>query len=667
MLLSTIFFLAVQISGVIACSDCYGPSQPGQHERLVRRMQPEALNATTSPRGPLEWGQINFLQTTDTHGWLAGHLKERNYGADWGDFVSFVKHMRQKADRLHVDLLVVDTGDLHDGNGLSDVTTPDGLISDAIFSEIDYDLLAIGNHELYVTEVAYQSYANISKPFGERYLTSNVQLLNRETGQFQDFGSKYRYFITKHGLRIMAFGVLFDFTGNSNVSRVTKAEDMVKESWFKNAVNSRRPIDLFVVIGHNAVRPTASSSTFGTVYKAIRAMRPDIPIQTFGGHTHVRDFVVYDEMSTGLEAGRYCETLGWLSLTGIKSPTFIGSMHPRGVPNPVKKAVKPRTQEQDPSIDRKRSSLTYARRYLDWNRLTFAYHAPKSQDGTFDTPHGLEVTGDITKSLKGLNLTYIFGCAPKTYCQSCKPFGAEGSIYKLVQTALATTVVNPSRADTPRLILINSGTIRFDLVQGPFTVGDSYIVSPFENAFQFIPDVPYSVASKVLGVLNNGPWQKRYVETYPVPSWTGEDVCVDPPYTAMQGRSEGHQSNSFTRREMAPPIIYPGYTTVDDFGTDGDDTPHSKLPYFRSENDVQANASFPTDGSMPKTVDVVFSDFIGVKYVLPALMKSGGNYTAADIQLYLPKTFTSHSVLPAYAMKAWQENVPNCPVGEGVQ
>lgn len=32
------------------------------------------------------------------------------------------------------------------------------------------------------------------------------------------------------------------------------------------------------------------------------------PIQAFGGHTHIRDFTVYDSMSTGLESGRYCET-----------------------------------------------------------------------------------------------------------------------------------------------------------------------------------------------------------------------------------------------------------------------------------------------------------------------------------------------------------------------
>ncbi|TKA29953.1 hypothetical protein B0A49_13873, partial [Cryomyces minteri] len=77
---------------------------------------------------------------------------------------------------------------------------------------------------------------------------------------------------------------------------------------------------------------------------------------------------------------------------------------------------------------------------------------------------------------------------------SCKPFGAPGNIFPLLQTALAATVINQSRAGIPRLILINTGSIRFDLVKGPFTYDDSFIVSPFIDAFEFIPNVPYSIA-----------------------------------------------------------------------------------------------------------------------------------------------------------------------------
>jgi 2',3'-cyclic-nucleotide 2'-phosphodiesterase (5'-nucleotidase family) len=98
------------ITTVRACGDCSAPQNEVVQTRLVRRMQPDAQNASSGPKTPLEWGQINFLQTTDTHGWLEGHIKEKNYGADWGDFVSFTSHMKKKAGELGVDLLLIDTG-----------------------------------------------------------------------------------------------------------------------------------------------------------------------------------------------------------------------------------------------------------------------------------------------------------------------------------------------------------------------------------------------------------------------------------------------------------------------------------------------------------------------------------------------------------------------------
>lgn len=110
----------------------------------------------------------------------------------------------------------------------------------------------------------------------------------------------------------MAYGVLFDFTGNSNVSKVIKAADMVKQPWFQETLNFTKTIDLFVVIGHNPVRTTVSSSTIGTVFSAIRKVHPDVPIQAFGGHTHIRDFVVYDNKATGLESGTYHQ-MGYIS------------------------------------------------------------------------------------------------------------------------------------------------------------------------------------------------------------------------------------------------------------------------------------------------------------------------------------------------------------------
>ena len=55
----------------------------------------------TPPTCPLEWGDVNILHTTYTHGWLLGHQKvsfpEPNYSGDFGGFASFISHMKQTA------------------------------------------------------------------------------------------------------------------------------------------------------------------------------------------------------------------------------------------------------------------------------------------------------------------------------------------------------------------------------------------------------------------------------------------------------------------------------------------------------------------------------------------------------------------------------------------
>lgn len=98
--------------------------------------------------------------------------------------------MKQKARTMDVDLLLIDTGDLHDGAGLSDATAdlPNGVngqVSNPIFENIDYDILTIGNHELYVSEISYETFSQFSKVYGDRYLTSNVQIYNPSSGAYE--------------------------------------------------------------------------------------------------------------------------------------------------------------------------------------------------------------------------------------------------------------------------------------------------------------------------------------------------------------------------------------------------------------------------------------------------------------------------------------------------
>jgi 2',3'-cyclic-nucleotide 2'-phosphodiesterase (5'-nucleotidase family) len=199
---------------------------------------------------------------------------------------------------------------------LSDATLPNGIVSNLIFENVDFDLLTIGNHELHRFKIAYEHFNQFSKSYGAKYMTSNVEIPNPSTGRYEYIGSQYRYFTTPRGqhllryyystnyftgLRIITFRVHFDFNG-SNATRITKASDMVTQQWFIDAVNYVKPIDIFVVLGHNPFRSSTALGTLDLVYREIRKMKPDIPIQIFGGHTHMRDFI-YDDKATGLEAG----------------------------------------------------------------------------------------------------------------------------------------------------------------------------------------------------------------------------------------------------------------------------------------------------------------------------------------------------------------------------
>lgn len=473
------------------------PTNQQDDKQLSRRMQPDAQDVL--PKRQLEWGQINFIHTTDLHGWYEGHMKERNYRADWGDFISFIRHMRDRARQLKVDLLVVDTGmlifrdcfvketkinprlcfkkgDLHDGAGLSDVTKPDGLETDELFKITDFDLLTVGNHELMDAGLPNATHMNLAKHFGEKYITSNVYVNDTSMNATDPvpIGSLFHKLTAPNGLRIMAFGVLFDMNPPAKDTQIHLAKDMVNEDWFKTAVD-QSDIDLFVLIGHNPARlnitDTDNNSTLKFITETIQKSRPDIPVQAFSGHSHIRDFVVYNENSTALQSGKYGDTVGWLAMTGIKSSTYKGVMNPAGVPNPRRPAKPVSSMSMvETSKTTDTSSLKYARRYLDFNRQTFQFHTNTSgNDIAFDTVDGLGVSKRITELRIKYNLTQYFGCAPRSYCISCRPHDNEGNIYNLVKTALEKVVVSPTGNTTSRLIVTNRNGIRYDLAQGPFT------------------------------------------------------------------------------------------------------------------------------------------------------------------------------------------------------
>ncbi|KAH6960444.1 hypothetical protein HG530_008301 [Fusarium avenaceum] len=589
---------------------------------VAHAAQPGAMAPVPGPMRNLTWGQINFIHTTDTHGWIGGHFQEPQYSADWGDYISFTKHMRQQADDAGADVLVIDTGDRVEGNGLYDASTPKGLFQYDIYAEADVDIICTGNHELYKAYSADMEHNTTVPNYKGKYLASNLDYIDPKTGDRVPQAQRYRKFKTKNqGLEIVAFGFLFDFTGNANNTVVQPVEDTIKEDWFQKAI--REKPDLFVVIGHVGLR----MQEFKVIYTAIRKQNWHIPIAFFGGHAHVRDAVKYDSQAFAMASGRYFETIGWMSIDGISKSS---------------------NKEVETA-----ASTTFTRRYIDNNLYGLHYHTGLNAT-TFPTTDGKRVSQMITRARKALQLDYKFGCAPKTLWMTRTKHTAEDSIYYWISKhVLPDIITRKDRKNKATLALFNTGGIRFDIFKGGFTRDSTFAVSPFTSGFKYIPDVPYKAASKVIDLLNSA--GRIFAEN-------GADVkfMASPehmfPTPAMKAQfeknmDEDEEPRLELRSFLDKPGLTAGYTTKDDIGTDGDDTIHEPIKTYQQPNCIQAEIAMPKDGE-PETVDFVFLDFLQ-PWVIPALKLAGaGDYSDANVERYIQGSFTYY--LSDWIAKNWQ-------------
>lgn len=536
----------------------------------------------SNDKRPLKYGDLNFLHTTDTHGWYSGHRNQRVYDADWGDFVSFGTHMREKLAENGQDLLIVDTGDRHDGNGLSDLTSPNGKESMPIFIKQDYDLVTLGNHELYEWKNSKMEFDEVLSKFEEKYVSTNV-LIKADNGSLVPLGNRYRYFVTPiQEIRVLALSFLFDFNRFNDGTFVKPIAKVIQESWFVSLLEDYRDkVDVLVVFGHIPV--SHQWKELFVLHAKLRQYFPSVKIQYFGGHSHIRDFTVLDENLTALQSGRFCETVGFASIN--------------------------LTASSDGSVESMKQ--VFSRSYIDFNRDSFMFHSGRSKK----TPDGQKVSSQLQslRQLLGLDSPRL-GTIYNNYYMDYVPIDHPHSIFKLLSEKVLPTLPADRGEHSSRIIIINTGSVRYDMYKGPYTLDTRYTVSPFENDWVFI-SVPKSIAVQIADKLN----EKSYI--------LGQQLLP---------AHQRFSSLTLKRQEILtlPKLeghLAKGYVTHDDFGSLGDDTPHKRVVNFPVPNVVQSielgKETFQNDSK----VDVVFYNFItpNVQWALSEL-----GHSEAEVQFY---------------------------------
>ena len=534
---------------------------------------------------------------------------------------------------------MIDTGDRVEGNAIYDSSKPRGKFTYEIAKEQSIDLISSGNHELYKANTAEGEYFHTVPDFKGNYLASNLDIYNPRSGKLEPLAPRFKKFTTKNqGIRILAFGFLFDFTGNANNTVVQRVEDTVKEEWFKESLRDE-DLDLIIVFGHVDIRSTEYKLLFST----IRSAQWDTPIQFFGGHSHIRDYKIFDSKSVALESGRYMETLGFMSIDGLSTGG---------------------TKERTPVPQK--SKITFSRRYIDNNLYSLRHHSNRDTK-TFPTDHGEKVSKAIGDARKSLGLGKRYGCAPQDYWVSRRPYPHNESIFTWIEEQLLPQSIGESariKKGRKALVITNTGAIRFDIFKGTFTKDTKFLVSPFTSAIRYVKDVPYKAANQVLKLLNNeGPI---------IVDMMNNNAFLQPPevfaarYRPGILSSQDHVFSKAKEHAQAPmttdedPRPFPGYTTKDDAGEDGDDTVHERINFYNVPNCIQSTVGFKqTDDHEPDTVDLMYNEFIE-KWILLALEYVGQKYTSDDTEVFADgKRFTD--IMTDWVEKHWSTKEEKCP------
>nr|KIR89221.1 vacuolar protein [Cryptococcus tetragattii IND107] len=528
------------------------------------------------PTAHLEWKQANFISISDSHGWLLGHQHstwpEPNYSGDYGSFASFVIHMREIADEKGVDLLLVDAGDHHDGSGLVSSSADSAALAEDIFSLIQYDVITIGNHELYHYADALDIYENQER-WGGRYVTSNVNITVEREGEWQSvpIGQTHLKFTTKQGYNVTAFGVIFNFKAHDKGITVQKPSKLAREPWFREAI--RDAPDYFILSGHMPVR--GEIAEFAPVFNAIRDIHPKVPIYIFGGHTHVRDCVQYDERSIGVVPGKYLETVAF---TSSSLPSSAGDDRP----------------------------LDVARSYK--------WHTNQTSD-TFDTKEGRRISLSLQHLAFSLNITESLGVSPHNYYLSRHPWGHPRSVLTLFSDKVLpkTVVDHEGGKDQARIIIGNAGSLRFDLFQGVFDRNDELTVSPFTSAFLYTR-LPASLARNITDQMNRAGASKLMSKSPMTPyeeeqrvkrihdKWMYEQWQAYERVIAQEGDT---QKVMVDKGKDKPRTL--GHVTRDKCPGTGDDIAHIPVPFYPDQPDF-ISTPFPSVAE-DEEIDVVCMDF----------------------------------------------------------
>jgi len=395
---------------------------------------------------------VNIVHITDVHGWVNGHPHEPELDADFGDFTSFIEHLKNASNARGEEFFLFDTGDILEGTGYSDASPLRGQYLLPIVQSVhQYDGLTMGNHDMEYPEVVdlfmetFIPYWNEDPNEPQRYITDNQYYKATDS----PIGATYSYFTTQNGVNVVVLGWLFNFTSNSDNTNVMSVDESLEQAYVQEAL-SQPDIHMVVTVCHI----DTSDTELTDIYQTIRKQLPTTPLVLLAGHRHITSFKQFDSNAFTIESGRYFEKLGLISFD---------------------------LETDEPSM----SHLQYE--WIDTTRENF-YSLTNTDEKTFLTPAGQYTKDLIANATEILGLEIIYGCSPITYDQH-GGISEPDSLYNLYVDYIVPSVVFNKTLYNPQYFMTNPNTLRYNMYQGSVNRNDIYTISPFNDTYFYYPDM----------------------------------------------------------------------------------------------------------------------------------------------------------------------------------
>ena len=456
-----------------------------------RKSDIESLSKT------IPWGAINIVVVTDVHSWIAGNHRDdprhwpydvhrsTNQDADYGNILSFYQRLQQLVDHHNHhhsdskrDILFVMNGDFVDGTGFSGYP-PVHLAP--LLQHMPWDAINVGNHELYHDETIQYIMDQQQKKTDsastvrwnpQGYLSSNtVQKTTNSTTKPPPpmTGHRYTYLEGQYtNTTILAFGFLYDFDEGGSLTEHVDVQDVVQAEWFQRVLgeNAPRDFDAILVLAHmDCLHPLIEVLLEGIRDALPPNKRESMPIQFVTGHTHRRCHSKLDQSAESFEAGRFLDTIGFVSLDVVDHDT---------------------TRFSHRFLDANQESL-HEVLVMEYRNHDITESFIYDFDVDFGTPEGRALTKAIRTTQSQLGLDEVLGCAPQTYGIFEDPFETatndEPSLWDLyLHQMLPRQLLEPFDGSSGEPVFVSgTGILRYSIFEGPVTVNDIIAISPFND------------------------------------------------------------------------------------------------------------------------------------------------------------------------------------------